>query len=101
MKQWRRNAFTRVQFANVEMNKLPSHVSAGRGLDYGCPRYDEEIWQPSEPSTDEAAESSPNWNKAVEEKAEADVPTMISSGRSTAADEEKSFLVHLVESFNV
>ena len=70
--QWRLNACTRVTLANMEMNKLPSHVRARRSLDHGCPRYDEEVWQFSEPSTERAKEFNPKWSKVDQELSEAD-----------------------------
>ncbi len=41
--QWRRRAYARVQLASVEMMKPPSPVGARGGLDYGCPRCDEDV----------------------------------------------------------
>jgi hypothetical protein len=40
LQRWRRYAFNLVQLANVEMNKLRSHVRARRCQDRGCPRWD-------------------------------------------------------------
>ncbi len=43
------------------MNKLPSHVHARRGLDYGCPRYDADVWDYLEPPTERSNNSAPKW----------------------------------------
>ncbi len=59
MQQWEKGACTRVHLANEEMNKLPAHVSAKRGLDHGCPRCDGDVWRYIEPSTDRAKEVEP------------------------------------------
>ncbi len=51
----------RVQLASVEMMKPPSHVRAKRGLDYGCPRCDEDVWQPMDPPITNASVFKPGW----------------------------------------
>ena len=73
LQQWTRSACTLVQLANAEMNKLPSHVRARRGLDYGCLRYDGDVCKFQEPSTERAKEFDPKWIKLDLEMSEAGV----------------------------
>ncbi len=70
MTQWRRRAYKRVQLASVEMMKPPSHVRTRMGLDYGCPRCDDDVWQALDPSSNE--EFNPNWIEDDGEMLEAD-----------------------------
>ena len=52
-------ACTRVKLADSEMSKPPSHVRARRGLDRGACRYDGDVWQWCEPSTDRSKHFNP------------------------------------------
>ncbi len=53
------------------MMEPPSHVRARMGLHYGCPRYDEDVWQALDPPTTKAAEFRPGWVEVDEEIAAA------------------------------
>ncbi len=55
------------------MNKLPARVRARRGFDYGCPRYDGDVWKYVEPSTERAKEFEPVWSQLDQEMAELEV----------------------------
>ena len=61
-----------IQVASVEMLRPPSRVRARRVLDYGCPRYDEYVWQALDPPTTNAAEFKPGWIEVDEEMLTAD-----------------------------
>ncbi len=63
LQQWYREKCTRAHLANSEMNKPRAQVRARRGLDYGQPRYDADVWDYLEPTTDKAKEFMPRWEQ--------------------------------------
>ena len=59
--QQRRNVYTKAYVARRELERMPAHVRAKKGLTWGQPRFDAEVWECCPPVSERAKAFNPDW----------------------------------------